>query len=135
MTRVLLRPNLEEQLKDIAARHQTNLEALVNDWLEEQLWQEQRRKIEQEAERFRAQHAQLYAKYRGRFIAMRDGVVIDDDAEILLLHQRIRARYGDEPILITPVTEEAVQTFRVLGARRQRCHSKALAFPLENEGK
>jgi len=36
----------------------------------------------------------------------------------LALHGRIRAQYGDDPVLITPVTTEPVQTLKVRGVHR-----------------
>ena len=120
MASVELRPQLIEQLKNEAARRRTSLEALANDWLEEQLWEAKNKKINEEAERFRAKHAELLAQYAGQYVAMRDGLVIDHDPDLIALHGRIRSQYGDEPILMAPVTSEPVQTFRVIGARQQR---------------
>ena len=120
MASVELRPQLIEQLKNEAARRRTSLEALANDWLEEQLWEAKHKKINEEAERFRAKHAELLAQYAGQYVAMRDGLVIDHDPNLVTLHGRIRSQYGDEPILMAPVTSEPVQTFRVIGARQQR---------------
>ncbi|MBI5301958.1 MAG: hypothetical protein HY868_07460 [Chloroflexi bacterium] len=119
MLSVPLRDNLANQLKNEAERLHTSVEALANDWLEDQLWQAKRRKINEEADHFRARHTELFAQYNGQYIAMRDGVVLDHDANLVILHGRIRAQYGDEPILIAPVTAEPIQTFKVLGARRR----------------
>jgi len=119
MTIVALRPNLVEQLKNEALRRQTSVETLANDWLEEQLWEARRRKINEEAGRFRARHAELLVQYAGKYVAMRDGIVIDHDSELVALHSRVRAQYGDEPILMAPVTSALIQVVRVLGARRQ----------------
>ncbi|MBI4674762.1 MAG: hypothetical protein HY741_24215 [Chloroflexi bacterium] len=118
-----LHPELVAELKSEAARRETTLDMLVNDWLREQLWREKHKKIQEEAERFRAQHAELVPRYRGRYIAMREGQVIDDDADLVTLHQRIRAQYGNAPILMTPVTTDPIQTFRVLGARRHKAQA------------
>jgi hypothetical protein len=123
MTVVALRPSLLDQLRTEAERLRTSVDALVNDWLEDQLWRERHKKIYEEAERFRAKHAELLAQYAGRYVAMRDGAVIDHDPDLLALNRRIRERYGDEPILITPVIPEPIQTFKVLGARRRRRQS------------
>ena len=120
MLTITLRPEVADQLKFEAERRRTSLEALANSWLEDQLWRERRKKIYEEADLFRARHAELLARYAGRYIAMHDGVVIDDDADLLTLHNRIRTQYGDEAILIAPVTPEPVQTLKVLGARRRR---------------
>lgn len=118
MVTVALQPNVADQLQSEAEQRQTSLEALVNDWLEAQLWRQRHDKIHQEAGRFRAKHAELLAQYAGCYVAMRDGVVLDHDADLTALHSRIRARYQDAPILIAPVTPEPVQTFKVMGARR-----------------
>ncbi len=117
MTTVALRPNLIDQLKNEAARRKTSVEVLANDWLEEQLWEAKRKKINEEAERFRAQHAQLLEKHAGEYVAMHDGVVIDHDTDLVTLHNRIRKQYGDEPILMSPVTSNPVQSFKVVSAR------------------
>ncbi len=119
MITVPLRSNLADQLQNEAARRHTSVEMLANDWLEEQLWEVKREKINEEAARFRAQHSELLAQYAGQYIAMRDGIVIDHDADLAALHNRVRARYGDEPILMTPVTSEPVQVIKILGARRR----------------
>ena len=44
--------------------------------------------------------------------------VLDQDTDLLALHSRIRAKFGDEPILITPVTANPIQTIQVRGTRR-----------------
>ncbi|MBI3914387.1 MAG: hypothetical protein HY327_09415 [Chloroflexi bacterium] len=119
MDTLALRPNLIDPLKNEAARRKTSVEALANDWLEEQLWEAKRKKINEEAERFRAQHAKLLEKHAGEYVAMRDGVVIDHDLDLLTLHQRVRNQYGDEPILMAPVTSSPVQSFKVIGTRRR----------------
>jgi hypothetical protein len=119
MITVPLRDNLAHQLKNEAARRHTSIESLANDWLEEQLWEAKRKKIEAEAQRFRAQHAALLAQYNGQHVAMRDGIVLDHDADLVTLHSRIRAQYGEEPVLIAQVNPEPIQVIKVLGARRR----------------
>jgi hypothetical protein len=119
MISVPLRDTLAHQLKNEAARRNTSIELLANDWLEEQLWDAKRKKIEDEAQRFRAQHSTLLAQYNGQHVAMRDSVVLDHDTDLVTLHDRIRAQYGEEPILIAPVNPEPIQIIKVLGARRR----------------
>ncbi len=120
MVTIALRPGVADQLKAEAEQHQTSLDVLVNDWLEDQLWRQRHDKIHQEAERFQARHAELLTQYAGRYIAMRDGAVLDHDADLAALHARIRTRYGDAPILIAPVSSEPIQTFGVKGTRQHR---------------
>ena len=120
MLSIELRPELAQEIQTEAERRDTSVDELVNQWLAEQLWRAKQKKIQEEAERFRAQHAQLLFKYRGRYIAMREGRVVDNDADLSKLHTRIRARYGNEAILMTPVNDEPIQTINVLGARRPK---------------
>ncbi len=120
MDTIALRPNLAGQLKDEAMRRHTSIESLANDWLEEQLWDAKHKKIEEEAGRFRAQHAELLTRYAGQHIAMRDGIVIDHDLDLVALHNRVRAKSGEEPILIAPVTPEPTQKIQILGTRQRK---------------
>jgi hypothetical protein len=119
MTTIALRPDLEQQLKPEAERRQTSVENLANDWLENQLWQEWHRVIEEESSRFQEKHAELLTQYAGEYVAMRSGSVIDHDVDLPTLHQRIRAEYGDEPILMAPVSALPIQKFKVRSPRRQ----------------
>jgi hypothetical protein len=40
------------------------------------------------------------ARYRGKFVAVRDGQVVDDDPDQRTLYLRVRARFGHTPVLI-----------------------------------
>lgn len=73
--------------------------------------------IDREQRTYEAQHARLLALYAGQYIAMRQGQVVDHDTDRVALGQRVRARYGFEPILITPVRQEVRQTMVVRSPR------------------
>ncbi|HLF27997.1 MAG TPA: DUF5678 domain-containing protein [Anaerolineae bacterium] len=117
MTAVNLRPKLAEQLRPEAERRQKSIEELVNDWLEDDLWEQRNKKIHEEAERYYARHAQLRAQYADKVIAMRDGEVVDSGDELLEVYQRVRERFGDEPVLITRVGVEPVETYTIRSPR------------------
>ena len=76
-------------------------------------WLEQRRLIQVEQRAYEKQHQQLLAKYAGQYIAMYHGEVVDSDAGDVELSRRIRSRFGNAPVLITPVLDESMQTFVV----------------------
>jgi hypothetical protein len=116
-TAVALRPTLAEQLRAEAARRQISLDALANDWLEDQLWEARRGKIMEEAERYRAAHAQLRQKYADKIIALWNGQVVESGDDFVEVYRRVRERFGDEAVLITQVSEEPVETFTVLSPR------------------
>lgn len=112
-----LKPELERQVRQEAQRREVPLEDLIIEWIENQLWEAGNQKIDEEMDRFIEQHETLLPKYRGKYIAMRDGVVLDQDEDLIKLHDRIRDQYGDEPILMTLVDKEPIQTFRMLSPR------------------
>jgi len=83
-------------------------------------WLEQRRKIEIEQRAYEKQHRQILTDYRGQYIAMYHGKIVDSDVDGASLSQRVRARYGNETVLITPVLEEPMQTITVRGPRLEQ---------------
>ena len=83
----------------------------------EQAWQEQRGQIAGEQRAYLAQHAQLLQLYSGEYIAIHHSQVIDHDANRALLGKRVRSRYGNQPIFITPVQPEPTQIIQVRSPR------------------
>ena len=81
-------------------------------------WDMQAAAIDQEQRAFESQHNELLEQYRGRYIAMIGGQVVDDDLDRMALRRRIRQQYDDSPVLITSVEEEPTQTVRVRSPRR-----------------
>lgn len=69
--------------------------------------------IDREQRLYAARHADLLARYAGETIAMVDGEVIDHDADRAALSRRIRQRYGNQPIFMTPVLPDPVQQIEV----------------------
>ncbi len=61
-------------------------------------------KIIAESEAFRAMHAELLQQYRGEYVAVHNGEVVDHDEDICALNHRIRARYGRRAVLLQQVT-------------------------------
>lgn len=66
--------------------------------------------IDREQQAYEAQHGQILEEFADQYIAMRHGKVVDHDGDRVAISQRIRAKFGNEPILITPVLTEARQT-------------------------
>jgi hypothetical protein len=117
MDSVSIRPTLQQPLQTAAKSRQTTVEELVNHWIEKNLWEDRHDKIREESARYQAQHAELYPKYEGKVIAMRNGEVIDVGDELVDVYQRIRAKYGEEPILVTKVGPEPVETYVIRSPR------------------
>jgi len=62
--------------------------------------------------------AEERASYAGRYVAVFEGKVIDNDPDRLALYLRLRARYGRQPILITEGGDQPIPVYRVRSPRR-----------------
>ena len=117
MTTITIQDDLLHSIQKIAEREQQTVESVVNDWLARQFVLVREQKIKEEAMRFRKMHKKLRAKYLGKYIAMRDGEVLDSDEDVRILYLRIKERFGNEPILITPVQEQPLPTYHMRSPR------------------
>lgn len=131
MLRVMLPDQTAEKLQHVAERQGMDatqlLVQLVENYLAADslppeavagtLWSEQEQKINQEQQQYEAQHSTLLKHYSGQYIAMHQGAVVDHDGDRVVLRRRVRARFGDIPVLITPVLTEARQIITVRSPR------------------
>jgi hypothetical protein len=117
MIPIAIRDELVRSIEKLAQEQGTNAESLVNEWIERQLSLAREQRIREESARFRAQHDRLWASYAGEYVAMRSGEVLDHSPDVNALYLRIRERYGDEPILIAPVTEAPTPTYQMRSPR------------------
>ena len=117
MVPIPVRDDLVRSVEKLAESQGTNAETLVNSWIEQQLALAREQGIRAEAEQFRAQHAALLAAYAGQYVAMRQGEVIDHDHDGATLYRRVRARFGDEPVLVAPVNASPTPTYHLRSPR------------------
>jgi len=123
MTEIALPDQMVERLQQVAAKQQINVAELLVRAVEsylanevetesaEDAWaHEQRLAIDREMQAYIHQHEQLLTNYRGQYIAMLNGKVIDHDADEVALSRRVHAQYGKQTILLTPVLPEPIQT-------------------------
>ncbi len=117
MNPISIRDELMRSVEKLAQEQGTDVESLVNDWVERQLALAHEQKIREESIRFRAQHSALRAAYAGEYVAMRNGEVLDHGTDVHGLYLRMRERFGDEPILIAPVTDFPTPTYQMRSPR------------------
>ncbi len=120
MIPIAIRDELIRSVEKLAQDQGTDAESLVNEWIERQLALAREQQIREESARFRAQHSSLLATYTGEYIAMRNGEVLDHDLDVQALYLRMRERFGDELILIAPVTDTPEPTYDMRGPRMAR---------------
>lgn len=73
-------------------------------------WDRQAEQIDREQRVYERRHRELLPQYRGRYIAMLNGQVIDDDTDRLALRRRVRKQHGQTPVFFTLVEDDPVQT-------------------------
>lgn len=73
-------------------------------------WDRQAEQIDREQRIYERRHSELLAQYRGRYIAMRHGQVIDHDTDRLALRRRVRTQQGNKAVFFTLVEADPVQT-------------------------
>lgn len=101
------RPGLIARIEHIA--QETNMdrtqivEAAVLAYLDEL----ERDKIHEETEAFWAIQADLVARFPGEYVAVHQGRVVDHDPDLADLEHRITEQWGEVPVLIAPVTDDA----------------------------
>lgn len=77
-------------------------------------------KIRREALAWRTLSEETRRRYGADFVAVHNGEVLDHDRDRVALHQRIRRRFGDLPILITLAQAPAPREFTVRSPRLER---------------
>jgi hypothetical protein len=77
-------------------------------------------KIREEAAAWRSLSHRERAGYGSSYIAVHQGEVVDHDMDRLSLHKRVRARFGDVPVLITPALADNPREFVLRSPRLER---------------
>ena len=101
------RPGLIERIRNVARETNRDTTQVVETAVQAYLDQLDREKLHQESEAFWAMQADLVAHYPGEYVAVHQGQVVDHDPDVVRLEQRVAERWGEVPILIAPVTDEA----------------------------
>ena len=106
MLTVTLKPDIAEQIDRLAGETQTSAEVFVDRALRSYLAQFDREKIRAEMKAFEQLRGTLLAQYRGEYVAIHEGQVIDHDPHLRTLHLRVFARLGHTVVLLKRVTDE-----------------------------
>jgi hypothetical protein len=117
MPTVTVEAEIYEQMKKKAQAKESSLDELFADAARLYLWEESRRQISEESTRYQLQHAELRKEFSEKYIAMKDGRVIDSDDNFQPLYQRVQSQYGETPVMITLVTDEPIVTIQRRGFR------------------
>jgi len=117
MTIALPRKMLEQAQK-IAQREGVAVDELITAAVEHYLEEQWQASFEAESHAFERMHQQLLPRYRGQFVAVYGGQVVDSGPDKKNLARRVYERYGQAPIFFQQVTEEPIRTIRLRSPRR-----------------
>lgn len=101
-----LRPDLQMELIQMAKVTDVDIPTLLDRAVRDYLDRLVEQKIIAESKAFRAMHAELLERYRGEYVAIHSGEVVDHDVDLCALNRRIRAQYGRIAVLLQQVTEQ-----------------------------
>lgn len=96
-------PRLVQQIEELAETLQRPAEQVLENAVEAYLDLLDREAIQAEPQAFWAMHDVLVQSYPGEHVAIRQGEVVDHDADLIGLEKRIRLRFGNAAVLIAPV--------------------------------
>jgi len=110
MQTVTLKPDVAEQIEHLVASSEPGAdpETIVDRALRVYLNTLRREKIEAETKAFEQQKDAL-TKYRGEYVAVHNGNIVDHDSDLRTLHLRVFERFGHTPVLLKQVTTEPEQ--------------------------
>ncbi|HRI55754.1 MAG: hypothetical protein IAE85_17705 [Anaerolinea sp.] len=117
MTIIELAPRLSNPLQLLAKRQEASIEEIIEEVIDRFLREQRHAQLLQEMERFRQMHSELLPQFRGKYIGMLNGQVLDSDADGGMLHTRLARQYGDQPILIVEIKDQPEQEFKRLSRR------------------
>jgi hypothetical protein len=107
---IALETDLAEDVERLASQQHIPPDEIVTTALRRYMRHLQEQKIQEEAEAFRAMHAELMEQYGGRVVAIHDEEVVDHDEDFVALHRRIRDRFGNTAVLLRRVGPEPERT-------------------------
>ncbi|MBX2998390.1 MAG: hypothetical protein KF893_07745 [Caldilineaceae bacterium] len=100
---IQLRADLNEKLQETAYQNQKSISDLVNEAVEQYLHTQQRQIIDREIEAYNRVHASLWHTIPNHWVAVHEGEIVDKDLDRVALYTRVRAKYGQTPVLIRQV--------------------------------
>jgi hypothetical protein len=123
MLTITLKPDVAEQVQQLADGAQTQADEIVDEALRGYLAQTRRQKLETETKSFEQQRMTLLARYPGEYVAIHSGQVIDHDLDIRALHLRVFAKLAHAPVLLKLVTKHPERELIMRSPHFERANS------------
>jgi hypothetical protein len=121
MPTITFEPELFQRIEQAAQENHRSITDTLTEAVQQYLWELDRKKISKETALYHQRYPELRTQYLGKYIAMRDGVVIDHAADFQTLYTRVCARFPNSPALMTRVEEELDKPLVRHGFRFENC--------------
>ena len=92
-------------------------EEIIKEALNGHLKQLETQKLNVEIAAFERMHSEIKKRYKGQFVAVHQGQVIDSDMDFEPLCLRVQAGLGNVPVLIRQVHDSLQEEWRIRGTR------------------
>ncbi len=119
-TIISLSPNVIAQLRQAAKWNGVSLEKAAQDAVLSYVGRYGHAKVGKEQAIFEQHKTELLKKYRGQYIAMHNGEVVETAPDLRTLRNKVFARFGHTPMLHTQVTDETERDIIVRSPRVER---------------
>jgi hypothetical protein len=117
MTTISLPTELIERLRQSSAWKGIDVQEAASQALINQYYEYSYEKIEKEQAIFEQLRPKLLKKYRGQYVAIHNGEVVEHAADLNTLHKKVFARFGYTPVLHIQVTDEPLPDIQTHGLR------------------
>jgi hypothetical protein len=119
-TTIQLDASLVARLREAAEWKGISLEEATQEAALSYIGRYGRAKVEKEQAIFEQKKSELLKKYRGQYIAMHNGEVVETAANLRALRNKVFAHFGHTPMLHTLVTAELDREIVVRSPRLER---------------
>jgi hypothetical protein len=109
----LREPLLVEEVNQIAEQQSLDASDTVAEAVRRHLATYRQQRIVAETKAWYSLASEERERYKGEFIAVYGGQVVDSDPDRLALCRRVRTRYGRQPILITEGGDFPIPEYRL----------------------
>jgi hypothetical protein len=117
---VTISADVLEQLQQAAEWKGISLEEAADKAVLDYFYQYAYEKVAQEQAVFEEMRSELVKKYRGQYVAVHNGKVVEHAADLSTLTRKVYARFGHTPMLRIQVTPEPLPNIRTHGLRLVR---------------
>lgn len=113
-----------EHIERVAAVKQSDVVTILNEHIVQSFdlypIHPQRTKMEREIAAYETMHKTLVEQYKGEFVAIHNGKLVDHDSDAVALHKRIARRYPNQVVLSRKVQNQAQPVLMMRSPRLER---------------